>query len=232
MSEGIPAHGRGRRAWLVPRFAAVAIALAAAAAVTYVAVRPGVTRVPPEIDYYLRAGHTPTDQEIEIATSLVLRTKDAAPRYADPREALADGYFDTTPMQPGVHHWVNLGYMSDGVVLDPDRPESLMYLEEPDGSQTLVGFMYVMQAPGERGPRVGGEMTTWHLHPAYCWSHLGFPVSPPSGGKTPCPPSQFQADTPEMLHVWVIPNRAGVFAEDMDLPPEVIEGLRSVSSAG
>jgi hypothetical protein len=178
--------------------------------------------IPEEIRFYLDRGANPTQSELDRAAQLVELTREGLARYRDPEAARDDGYFNSTPGVGGVNHWINLEYMRDGRILDPERPENLMYYRTTSGKDILVGAMFVMQGPGELGPAVGGEMTRWHLHPGYCWAPAGFPVSPSANEGNRCPPGQFLADTPEMIHVWVVPNPHGVFAEEMDLelPPE------------
>ncbi len=175
-------------------------------------------KVIPEIRFYLERGASVTDEEIERATRLVEETRASLTRYRDVEAAKEDGYFNSTPGAVGVNHWMNLGYMRDGRILDPERPENLMYYRTRSGKEVLVGAMYLMQAPGETGPAIGGEMTRWHLHPGYCWAPAGFPVSPSATEGEPCPPGQMVADTPDMIHVWVMENPRGVFDEEMDLP--------------
>jgi hypothetical protein len=219
MSLAGPDAEKKSNSWLIGRVAILAALAVVTAVLGYRIFAQPSEPVPAEIRFYLERGIAPAPAEVEAAAALVERTRAATFKYRNVEEALADGYFDSTPMQPGVHHWMNLVYMSDGRVLDPEKPENLMYYQTSDGRQVFVGVMYLMQAPGEPGPAIGGPMTVWHLHPAYCWVHLGFPVSPSSlDPDRRCPPGQLLADTPEMIHVWVVDNPAGVFAEDMDLP--------------
>jgi hypothetical protein len=62
-------------------------------------------------------------------------------------------------------HVGNKANKSDGKVLDPSAPETLMYGYEGDGHWMLMGVMYTAaesypQAP----PDPGGPITRWHYH--------------------------------------------------------------------
>lgn len=211
------------RAAMSVRIAAALVAIVAVAGVlAYASGLLPPRRVPEEIRFYLDKGMKVSPEEIERASALVVATKRSLERYRDPAKAIEDGYFNSTPGAGGVNHWVNLQFMKDGRILDLHRPENLMYYRTSSGRDVLVGAMFLMQAPGEQGPPIWGEMTRWHLHPAYCWAPVGFPVSPSEPQGEPCPPGQALMDTPEMLHVWIVPSEHGVFAEEMDLqvPPE------------
>ncbi len=204
------------------KLVAAIAALFALGVIVYVIKPAPAERPPADIRYYLDRGIRATPEQIKRASDLVEATKQSLERYRDSEAARRDGYFNSTPGAGGVNHWFNLQYMKDGRILDPDRPENLMYYRTRSGAEVLVGAMFLMQGPGEQGPAIGGEMTRWHLHPAYCWAPSGFPVSPSAQEGEPCPPGQALMDTPEMIHVWIVPNEKGVFAEDMDLvnPPE------------
>ena len=62
-----------------------------------------------------------------------------------------------------VLHVPNPAWRADGRVLDPTRPETLVYWNGPGDRLTLVGVMYTA-ARGAAGPTVGGPITRWHDH--------------------------------------------------------------------
>ena len=64
--------------------------------------------------------------------------------------------------RPLLFHLRHDGYAKDEVILDPRRPESLVYWWPKQGSPILVGFMY--RAPLGRPPRFGGKLMAWHSH--------------------------------------------------------------------
>ena len=121
------------------------------------------------------------------ALDLLRRTESATDRYGDVAKAKAAG-FDleaslarlarTKPAayrrlmrgRPGpggrmpMLHVPNLANALDSAVLDPTRPESLMY--ERDGTRwQLVGVMYSGRAAFPAAPPTpGGPITRWHYH--------------------------------------------------------------------
>jgi hypothetical protein len=130
------------------------------------------------------------------------------------------------PIDP--YHYRNREYMLDDHILDPDRPEFLMYYPKPDGTRGLAGLMFITRRLGERGPQFAGRLTIWHLHD---WARpvcteqdiiwLGFP---PRNGS--CERGEPRSRSPEMIHTWLIDHPKGPFATSMILPPKVvIEGL-------
>jgi len=81
----------------------------------------------------------------------------------------------------------------DGRVLDPSRPESLVYGKKTDGKLVLIGALFAV-APGEVAPTPGGPITRWHTHRA--------------GG-------------PQMMHVWFTDDLRSAYARRP--PVEVAE---------
>ena len=157
----------------------------------------------------------PTAEEQAAADSLVAMTKRATARFADIRAAEADGFVQITPFSfygVRVAHYGNPAYLADGRVLDPERPENLVYLKHDDGRLELLGVMYL--APIGQGPAVGGPLTQWHVHDDLCTSTRPVAVVPilPTGT---CP----EGTSPigyEMLHVWTVEHPDGPFSH---LPP-------------
>lgn len=154
----------------------------------------------------------PTDAERAAAARLVAETVDAIARFEDVDVAAAAGY-DVAAIRGPRFHAENPTFKSDGVVLDPWRPETLVYEPTPDGP-VLLGAMYEMEAIGVPGPAVGGPLTVWHAHDHLCFSLLppglaGF-ESPLGGcglGSVSLPVSN------EMIHVWTLPGVPEQFHE-------------------
>jgi hypothetical protein len=163
-----------------------------------------------------------TSEELEGAARLVADTKAAAVRFEDLQTALAEGYYQVAPPRNGLAHYMNTAYNRDGRIVDPDRPESLIYLLLTDGSWKLVGIMYRMPSPDQPGPRVGGPLTAWHAHDNLCTAN-GRVVATVSNGT--CARGT-ASGTPEMLHVWLVHNPNGVFSDDMEPAAiqQVVEG--------
>jgi hypothetical protein len=98
-------------------------------------------------------------------------------------------------------------------VLDLNRPERLMYISAP-GRPILAGAMFVMPTTGGPLPRVAGGLAQWHQHLDLCYLPNGT-IAGTSGYGQPCPDGSATRPTPPMLHVWIVSNPAGPFAEDM-----------------
>ena len=177
-----------------------------------------VSLFPPEAE--------PTSEHERAAAELVERCYEAAEkhRWFEYEKGLADG-FALLPRDR--RHYQNDAFVLDDHVLDPDRPEYLMYYDTPTGKQ-LVGFMFLMRDEGDRGPQVGGPLTIWHYH---VWSRKRCVV----GGVTAvaivkrdedCPEGVGSHRSTEMIHVWLIDRREGPFATSMFVPLETaVTGL-------
>jgi len=157
--------------------------------------------------------HHATDEQRRAADDLAARTLAATARYADLAAAHADGYRSGLAAAGTDVHLEHQGHKSDGVTLDPERPEMLVYAIE-GGRATLLGVVFVMERAGVPGPEPGGPITRWHAHNV-CLSVLppGLGVVSPFGG---CPALSVSVLTPEMMHVWVVANPSGPFAEGLD----------------
>jgi hypothetical protein len=103
-----------------------------------------------------------------------------------------------------VKHYFNAVYVTDGRVLDPARPEGLLYAYTTRGP-VLVAAVYLMNRAEEPGRAVGGCLTQWHTHYNFC-------SSDPANGLIDgvrrqgrgCPPGQVSWAAPPMLHTWMI----------------------------
>jgi hypothetical protein len=137
-----------------------------------------------------------------------------AERWRDPEAAAAAGFRFQGKQRPGDKpvpflHVPNPAWRADGRVLDPERPETLVYWRGSGDRLVLVGVMYAA-ARGEPGPTVGGPITRWHNHescrdPA-TRAKLGRPVD------GACPEGQVHRRSGEMMHVWFTDDLATAFA--------------------
>jgi hypothetical protein len=66
------------------------------------------------------------------------------------------------PARPSLVHLRTAAYTRDRSVLDPRRPESLVYWWPRTGAPVLVAFMY--RAPAGKPPRLGRPILSWHQH--------------------------------------------------------------------
>ena len=160
---------------------------------------------------------TANAEQTQEAQALLDASLDSALRHGwfDKKKALADGY---RIHHHGEHvHFVNPSYLTDGVVLDPDKPEFLVFFEE-DGIPELAGFMYVMEGLEDRGPQVGGPLTIWHYHVMHpmCMKD-GLTAGTPNADGV-CAEGERTIRSPEMLHTWFWKRHDGPFSSDMSSP--------------
>jgi hypothetical protein len=157
--------------------------------------------------------HHPTVGQVAAAQALADATKVAMAKYANLSDALAAGFVLPKPGQGPDVHLDNKANRSDGRVLDPEYPETLVYAIS-GGTATLLGVVYVMEKAGVPAPQPGGPITRWHAH-NICLTLLppGFGIVSPFGT---CPALAINLTTPEMMHVWVVDNPGGAFAEGLD----------------
>jgi hypothetical protein len=160
-----------------------------------------------------QADNHPTPEQVAAAQALADATKAAMARYARLDDAIAAGYVLPRNAKGTSVHMDNPAYKKDGRVLDPERPETLVYAIE-GGKATLLGVVYVMERAGVPAPQPGGPITRWHAH-NLCLTALppGFGIVSPFGS---CPVLSLDLTSPEMMHVWVVDNPAGPFAEGVD----------------
>ena len=159
------------------------------------------------------ADHHPSDAQRRAAAELAAATAQATAEYASLDAAMLAGYRPGLGMQGPDVHLENKAYTSDGRTLDPQRPEMLVYAVDGDRA-TLLGVVYVMEVAGRPGPAPGGAITQWHAH-NLCISAAppGLGIVSPFGG---CPAMSVSVTSPEMMHVWVVDNPAGPFADRLD----------------
>lgn len=151
--------------------------------------------------------------------------------WEDFEKALADGFELLTNDR---RHYYNEEYVFDDRVLDPERPEFLMYYDTPEGKR-LVGFMFYVAGRLDRGPQIGGPLTVWH-YPLFsepvCTLGLrrgrvrrGQDLLPGADAaeRGDCAWGSPTQRSPEMLHVWLIRHPMGPFGTRMHLPPDLVE---------
>jgi hypothetical protein len=161
----------------------------------------------------------PSEAHLHAAHDLLDETKDNAVRFSDYATAKASGFTISTSVLGDdegamTEHLVNPDYLLDGKVLDPTRPEALVFQSTPAGGKSLVGIMY-MTKRGQRGPQVGGPLTRWHHHPEtlFCMDDAGVPRARIVDGT--CAAGLNKGPSSEMMHVWLVDNAYGAFAHVM-----------------
>jgi hypothetical protein len=160
------------------------------------------------------ADEPPTLEQVEAAARLAEDTRLATTPYVDYQAALADGYTPDGPELGLQRHLKNKKYEKDGRILDPKKPELLVYASTDDENYLLLGVAYTMEEAGEPGPAIGGSLTRWHSH-NICFTLLppGFGLVSPFGS---CPLGAVSVTLPEMMHVWTVENPDGPYADKLD----------------
>jgi hypothetical protein len=163
----------------------------------------------------LKATTGVTPAELARADRLLNSTIRDLPEWNTPAQAQAAGYRSIGDGVTGDEHFVNWSYVDDGHILDPKRPESLVY-ENRNGRQSVVAAMYMLPFGSNFAdvPDVGGGLTQWHVHGDLCLTNdpkqkfvVGFAAL-----NGPCPAGTTKAGNQPMLHVWRVPNPCGPFA--------------------
>jgi hypothetical protein len=160
------------------------------------------------------AGVTP--QEQAAAENLVAINVVRLPQWSDYRVAEAAGFQSIGDGFTGFEHFINWASINDKVWLDPDHPESLVYVPQPDGSKRLVSAMYMLPDTVKLTdvPDIGGALMQWHIHDNLCFtSDLTTPrLAGVTSGDGTCPKGLVKFRDSPMIHVWITPNACGPFA--------------------
>ncbi|MEE8508653.1 MAG: hypothetical protein V3T07_06270 [Myxococcota bacterium] len=171
-------------------------------------------------------GAKPTPEQRAAAVDLLKRSEAAAIAmdWENFEKARADGF---KLMRGDRRHYYNKEFILDDRVLDPERPEFLMYYDAPEGKR-LVGYMFYARTPTGPGPQIGGPLTVWHYH---VWNYTACLLQGlvPGGRRSDrvdqraCPVGFVSTHrSPEMIHVWLIDRPRGRFATSMHLPPDAV----------
>lgn len=99
-------------------------------------------------------------------------------------------------------HYRNARYERDGRILDPNRPEALVYWEPAGSEPVLVGFMFrasALRPPPD--PHRLGPLLTWHAHAA-CDAGPE-PGNPLQFSAAHCPSGIAHHGATQMTHAWL-----------------------------
>jgi hypothetical protein len=200
-----------RRALLVALTAALAAGAQAGASVPGHAVRAGgmppTGAWPPMLDKAM-GGDMPdmeaaTRHQRAVARRLMRRTQRLTARYATEARARRAGYRPPRKWAwAPIRHFNSHRAGNDGRVLDPSRPESLLFWRGPDGRgpRRLVAAMF--RAPSDRPPPdADNPLLRWHVH-----FHCVRPIPGRSRQmRTELCPKGLVAHygSMQMLHVWL-----------------------------
>jgi len=155
-----------------------------------------------------------TPEQVAAAQKLYDETAAAIAPYRDWHNAWAAGYRPGGPQDMPSTHWMNQGYVDAGYVMDPRRPQGLVYANAKRGP-VLLGAMFQMKHIGQFGPDPGGPLTAWHQHQNICFTPFGVEFSLMTPTAT-CPLGAIDVSVAPMLHVWIVDNPGGKFAVDID----------------
>jgi hypothetical protein len=127
--------------------------------------------------------------EQQAADDLVAAVRATLAAFPTPADAEAAGYRPPRPGRaPGeVQHYLNRDAALDGTVLDPSRPDGLVYYTG-GGDPVLLGAFFVAPRDAE-APSPAPDLVSWHTHDPNC---AEFFVT----AAEPCTASR------RMLHVW------------------------------
>ena len=162
------------------------------------------------IDLSGTAGVSPRQQA--AAENLIAVTLVKLPQWSNPAVAVKAGFRSIGDGFTGVEHFINQKFLDDGVTLDPDRPESLVY-DTTGGGRRLVAAMYMLSpgTPLSAVPPLGGALVQWHTHENLCFSRAGF-ISGLTDAAGRCTKGLVKPISTPMVHVWITPNPCGPFA--------------------
>lgn len=141
-----------------------------------------------------------TPEQLLEAQTLRDQTFAATRGFTDINQALAAGYLlrdkSLAKVAEGakVVHVPNPAYREDGRILDPTRPEHLLYRVQGDGSLALAGAMFTVPKD-QYAPSVGGGIGVFHRHSGG-GTHVSTGVEP--GG---------------MMHVWFVDDLATAYRQ-------------------
>ncbi len=159
-----------------------------------------------------------TIRQSAAAGKLVADLRAGIAQYRNVNAAIRAGYQPMTPLNWPLVEWVNPRFTNAGRVLDVRRPERLMFVSAPGGLM-LAGAMFVLPDHASP-PSIAGAH--WHRHLDLCYLATDTIVGT-NGYGAPCPAGSTARPTPLMLHVWIVPNPQGAFADD--LTPTAIGAL-------
>jgi hypothetical protein len=152
---------------------------------------------------------TPTSDQVLGATQYIQATSAAVAKYKDLAVAKAAGYVPITDTSYPVVHYLNVAYMNQQDIMNPNKVDSLVYATTPYGP-VLVAAMYLMPSYGD-GPMPYGCLVQWHAHTNLCTNDETHQIQ----GFAPCPTgSSPEGTTPMMTHVWQVPVAGGPLAID------------------
>lgn len=163
------------------------------------------------LDFGGTPGVTPEQQA--AAENTVAVTLTGLPQWADYRHAEANGFSSIGDGLTGTEHFINQEFMADDIIMDPNRPESLVYDTKRDGTKTLAAAMYMVKqgTPLSEVPNIGGPLMQWHTHGNLCYRPDG-KLGGLTNAEGKCAPGLILPVPTPMIHVWIRKHPCGPFA--------------------
>jgi hypothetical protein len=111
----------------------------------------------------------------------------------------------------GFQTYVNTSYLSDGLELDLAHIESIVLQRDAAGAAKVVAAAYVLEPTKTMAdvPDIAGALTTWQVRDL---CRAGSVFSPRLADGT-CATGSLPVVLPPSLHVWLVPNVCGPFAD-------------------
>ena len=150
--------------------------------------------------------------------------RDAAEKYHDIEEALAEGYVQLSDDVPNMGaHFTSPERVLDGV-FDPSEPEILLYSREDGDSWRLTGtaFILLTQQVGQDHPDAfAGPLDNWHVHYSLCTGPLVSSSRSSTAEECEAEGGTWVPSFGWMIHAWVVvDNPLGVFSMwNPNVPP-------------
>lgn len=150
-----------------------------------------------------------TAEQQAVLHDMIERAEAELPAFSDPASLPELGFYNFGVTAPGGwDHWINTEWMSDDHLLDPTRPESLVYRYTANGWE-LEAAMYFLP-PGYDLSSIPEDLAWlpgWHQHPELC-------LTPDDryAGQVDWDGSCFSgrpSDLPPMMHVWLVDPGCG-----------------------
>jgi hypothetical protein len=176
------------------------------------------------LDHHSEGGMTPgmvmnaggatgtSDAQQTEADHLWAATTAFTNRYQDLSVAAADGY-QVAAVAGNDYHAANPEYQKDGLMLDPTRPENLIYGAGPNGP-VLLGVMFETEGLRNDPPSTGGAVLDWHRHEQVCFALIPAGLAglvDPFGN---CPAGSLAIPTTNsMMHVWTLQDAPTKFGD-------------------
>lgn len=156
-------------------------------------------------------------QQTAAARTLLTQLEADTAKYQDPATAAKDG-FDIKAALAGWQkkhpnktlgaipalHVANKANRTDGRLVDPAAPETVIYHRAKDGTLTLIGVMFT--AEKKAPPAVYQPYLRWHFHTP-CVAAGGRKLKPVGGEHSDhpsCPAGSTLRKTGYMTHVWFV----------------------------